>query len=42
MVIDDLDIERIAILEMEAHAPLVVDANAPLPCAVKRQRFQPV
>jgi hypothetical protein len=30
MVIDDLDIERIAAFETEAHAPLVIDTDAPL------------
>lgn len=34
MVIDDLDIERVAILPFEADAPLLIDADAVLASAV--------
>lgn len=34
MVIYDLDIKSITVLEAKAHAPLIVEANAPLTFAV--------
>ena len=40
MVIDNLDIEGVATLEPEAHAPLVVDADAVLALAVALERFE--
>ena len=42
MVIDDLYIEGVATLEPEAHAPLVVDADAVLALAVALERFEPI
>jgi len=33
MVIDDLNVKCIAAFKTEAHAPLVIDADAPLPRA---------
>ncbi len=42
MVIDDLNIEGIAILEARAYAPLVIDANAPLTFTASTQSLQPV
>jgi len=42
MVINDLDIQRVAILKSKADAPLIVDANAPLTFSVSPQCFQPV
>ena len=42
MIIDDFDIESIAIAPDEAHPPLVVDANAVLAAAIAAQRLQPV
>jgi L-alanine-DL-glutamate epimerase-like enolase superfamily enzyme len=40
VVVDDLDIVRIASLPYEADAPLVVDANAVLAPAVALERLQ--
>jgi hypothetical protein len=40
VVIDDLDVEGIAVLETEAHAPLVVDADAPLAGAIAFEGFE--
>jgi hypothetical protein len=40
VVIDDLDIEGITVLETETHAPLVVDADAPLAGAIALQGFE--
>ena len=42
MVIDNLDLIGISSFPPEANAPLLVDADAPLPGAVMGQRFQPV
>jgi hypothetical protein len=42
MVIDDLDIVGARSTPAEADTPLVVDADAVLPCTATRQRFQPV
>ena len=42
MVIDDLNIVSIAAFKTETHAPLVVDAYAPLSGTVMRQCLQPV
>src|SRR5580698_3978561 len=42
VVVDDLDVKRVAILEEKTHAPLVVDANAVLPLPVALERFEPV
>ena len=42
MVIDDLDLECVATLEPEAHAPLVVDADAVLAGAIASERLQPI
>jgi len=42
VVIHDLHVERIAILEAETYTPLVVHTDAPLPCAIMLQGFQPV
>lgn len=42
MIVDDLDIERIATLEAEAHAPWVVEAHAALAGTVAVHLLQPV
>ena len=42
MVVNDLDIENIVIQKTEAHTPLTVDTDAPLPLPVAVQRLQPV
>jgi hypothetical protein len=42
MVIHDFDIKHLSIFPNKAHAPLVVDAYAPLPLAIGFQRFQPI
>jgi hypothetical protein len=42
MMIDDFNIIRLTALEPEADAPLVVDADTPLPGTVSGQRFQAV
>jgi len=40
MVIDDLNVIGMATLKTEAYAPLIVDADAPLPDSVALQLFQ--
>jgi len=40
MVIDDLNVVGVAALEAEAYAPLIVDADAPLPDPVALQLLQ--
>ena len=42
MVIHDLHVPSVAIAEAEAHSPLVVYADAPLPGAIVFWSFQPV
>ena len=42
VIIDDLNIKRRAAVKTEADAPLVVDADTPLPIAVAVQRLQPI
>jgi len=42
VVIDDLDIEYVAILELETDTPLVVHPDAPLPLAITPQGFQTI
>ena len=42
VIIDQFDVESIAMLETKADAPLVIDANAPIPFVIARQRFKPV
>jgi hypothetical protein len=42
VVIDDFDIEYVAILELETNTPLVVHAYAPLTFAIPPQWFQPI
>jgi len=42
VVMDDLDLEGMAILESEAQPPLIVYANAPLPDTITGQGFEPV
>ena len=42
MVVDDLDTPRRTVAPSEAHAPLVVDANAVLPPAIAPQSLQPI
>src|SRR5690348_15691086 len=42
VVIDYSHFERIAILPLEANAPLIVDAHAVLPFAVAFQGFEPI
>jgi hypothetical protein len=41
-VIDDFNVRRLAGLETKTDAPLVIDANAPLPGAVARKFFQTI
>jgi hypothetical protein len=42
VVIDDLDVEGIAVLETEAHTPLVVDADTPLAGAITSQNLESI
>jgi hypothetical protein len=42
MVIDDLNVVGMAVFEAEAYAPLIVDADAPLPDTVALQLLQSV
>ena len=42
MIIDDLDIESVAVLEAKADAPLVVDADTPSTEPIVLQRFQTI
>lgn len=42
MIVDDLHFVRVAALPAEAHAPLVVDTNAILPCPVPPQFLQAI
>jgi hypothetical protein len=42
VVIDDFDIEGIAVLETKAHTPLIVDADTPLAGAIASQRLESV
>jgi hypothetical protein len=40
MIINDLDIERVSVLPLEADAPLLIDPDAVLTLAIAFQRFQ--
>ncbi|MEI6315802.1 MAG: hypothetical protein WCO89_13095, partial [Syntrophus sp. (in: bacteria)] len=42
MIINDLNVIGMAAFEVEAHAPLIVDTDAPLPDSVTLQLLQPV
>jgi hypothetical protein len=42
VVVDDFDIECVSFLKPEAQAPLPVDADAVLACAVTLKKLQPV
>ncbi|OIP90209.1 MAG: hypothetical protein AUK24_04880 [Syntrophaceae bacterium CG2_30_49_12] len=42
MVINDLNVVGMAALEAEAYAPLIVNADAPLPDPVALQLLQPI
>ena len=42
MVIDDLNVVRIAITPPKANPPLIVDPDAVLPLSVTGQRLQPI
>lgn len=42
MIVDDSYIMCVAVLPAKTCAPLIVDANAPLPFPIARQFFQPV
>ena len=42
MIVHKFDLVRVAILETEAEAPLVVDSDAHLPGSVAFQCFQPI
>ena len=42
MIIDNFDVVRIAMAPDKTDAPLLVDANAVLTCAVASERFQTV
>ena len=42
MVVSDCHIENIAVDKAEAHTPLTIDADAPLPLSVSVQCLQPV
>jgi len=42
VVIDDFDIEHVAILESETDTPLIVHADAMLPLAITLQSLQPI
>src|SRR3972149_165498 len=42
VVVRNLDIRRVAIDPAKADAPLVIDADAPLPGPILLQKFQPI
>jgi hypothetical protein len=42
MVVDDADISRSSFKPVKTDAPLIIDANAVLPCAVAFQQLKPV
>ena len=42
MVVSDCHIENIAVDKAEAHTPLTIDADAPLPLSISVQCLQPV
>lgn len=42
MVVDDLDIVRIAVLPPKTNTPLIIDANAPLANPIAGELFKPV
>ena len=42
MIVHDLDVVRIAVLPVEANAPLVVDVNAVLAGTVALELFEPI
>jgi len=42
VIVHDPYIKRVACCKTEADAPLVIDANAPLPDPTAVQRFEPV
>jgi hypothetical protein len=42
VVVDDLDVVGCAVAPHEAHAPLIVDANAVLPCPITSECLQPI
>ena len=42
MIVNDLDLMRIAVLPSEANAPLIVDPNTVQPSALPSQLLQPV
>ena len=42
VIVHDFNVLRMAVIEPEADAPLLVDANAPLSLARAQQRFEPV
>jgi hypothetical protein len=42
MIIHYLYVECIAVLEAEAHTPLIIDAHAPLAGTIAVQLFQPI
>ncbi len=41
MIIDDLDVCRVAVLPAKAHAPLIVDPDRVLPGAISAECFEP-
>ncbi len=42
VIVDDLDVENIALLPAKTNAPLIVDPNAVLAFAAAPQSFQPI
>jgi hypothetical protein len=42
MIVDDLDVESVALFPNEANSPLIINANAVLTLAVASQRFQAI
>jgi hypothetical protein len=41
MIIDDLDVCRVAVLQAKAHAPLIVDPDRVLPGVISPECFEP-
>jgi len=42
MVVSDLSVVGVSVSPAEAHAPLIIDADAVMPLAIPGQLFQPV
>jgi hypothetical protein len=42
MIVDDLHLIGVSVAPLKTHPPLVIDADAMLPCPVARQLLQPI